>query len=50
MIYLLNCALEGKKEKKIENNMKQTNYGKVKFVIVFQRQRVAAPASKTVLR
>ena len=50
MIYLLNCALERKNSKKIENNMKKANYRKVQFVIVFQRQRVAAPASKAVLR
>ena len=50
MIYSLNCALERKKSKKIENNMKQANYRKGKFVIVFHRKRVAAPASKAVLR
>ena len=50
MIYSLNCALERKKSKKIENNMKQANYRKGKFVIVFHRKRVAAPALKAVLR
>lgn len=50
MIYVLNYVLKRKKPKKIENNVKQANYRKVKFAIAVQRQRVAAPSSKAVLR
>ena len=49
MIYVLNYVLKRKKPKKIENNVKQANYRKVKFAIAVQRQ-LAAPSSKAVLR